>query len=158
MHVCRRVLFSEDPVSVQLASLRTLLALGADVNARGQHGDTPLHAAARSGSVDLVELFLSHGADVDARNDEGHTPLVSVRSSPIAIDPLPRVQALVRRGADINAQNLLGESLLLHYVRTSQREVVAWLLANGADPDLANHEGESPRSLAGPDGLSLAPG
>lgn len=37
--------------------------------------DTPLHAAARSGGADIVDLLLDFGADRWSRNTEGKTPL-----------------------------------------------------------------------------------
>lgn len=37
--------------------------------------DTPLHAAARSGAADIVDLLLDFGADRWSRNGEGKTPL-----------------------------------------------------------------------------------
>ncbi len=51
-----------------------LIAAGADVNARQQGGETPLHETAYSGSVDLTRLLLEHGADRSARNEQGKTP------------------------------------------------------------------------------------
>lgn len=37
--------------------------------------DTPLHAAARSGGADIVDLLLDFGADRWSRDTEGKTPL-----------------------------------------------------------------------------------
>jgi len=54
----------------------TLLSAGADVNARGEDGDTPLHYAAQYGGPVLTKLLISKGAQVDARNNDGNTPLV----------------------------------------------------------------------------------
>jgi ankyrin repeat protein len=50
---------------------RSLIAAGADVDARQQGGVTPLHEAAANGRLDLVELLLEHGADRLARDDQG---------------------------------------------------------------------------------------
>jgi ankyrin repeat protein len=51
-----------------------LIAAGADVNARQQAGNTPLHETAHAGLADLARLLLEHGADPTARDDDGHTP------------------------------------------------------------------------------------
>ena len=39
------------------------------------HKRSPLHWAAFSGHVDLVEVLLEQGAAIDARNASGQTPL-----------------------------------------------------------------------------------
>jgi len=54
---------------------RTLVAHGADVNAKQESGFTALHAAAQNGDVALVQLLLDHGADVHVRLDDGKSPL-----------------------------------------------------------------------------------
>lgn len=54
---------------------RTLLAQGADPNARQENDWTPLHGAAASGDPELVALLLAHGAIRDATNDAGKTPM-----------------------------------------------------------------------------------
>ncbi|HUB66694.1 MAG TPA: ankyrin repeat domain-containing protein [Candidatus Methylacidiphilales bacterium] len=50
-----------------------LLAHGADVNARDNHGQTPLYWAGNN--REAAELLLAHGADVNARDNKGFTPL-----------------------------------------------------------------------------------
>src|SRR4051794_40174445 len=49
-------------------TVRALLAAGADVNARitGPHSETPLHWAASSDDVAVLDLLLDSGADIEA--------------------------------------------------------------------------------------------
>jgi ankyrin repeat protein len=54
---------------------RTLIAHGADVNAKQESGFTPLHAAAQNGDVAMAQFLLDHGADAQARLDDGRTAL-----------------------------------------------------------------------------------
>jgi ankyrin repeat protein len=51
----------------------SLIAAGADVNARQQAGVTPLQEAASLGRMDLVRLLLDHGTDRSAKDDQGRT-------------------------------------------------------------------------------------
>jgi ankyrin repeat protein len=50
-----------------------LLLDGADVNASGVGGYTPLMRAAENGDMDMVRLLLGYGANVNLRNDSGKT-------------------------------------------------------------------------------------
>jgi len=55
-------------------AVRLLLLHGADANARSSDQDTPLHAAAKSGTEDTVRALLEHGACKDAANAMGNVP------------------------------------------------------------------------------------
>jgi len=50
-----------------------LIDKGADVNARGVRGVTPLHVASNYGRMEEVELLLAKGANVQAKDDTGLT-------------------------------------------------------------------------------------
>ena len=57
-------------------AVRWLLDRGANVNARGRMGRTPLHLAMeRNSSTRIGELLLERGAELEARDDLGMTPL-----------------------------------------------------------------------------------
>ena len=53
-----------------------LIASGADVNAFDINSNTPLHFAAISNSIVLIELLVNHGADLKFTNSMGQTPLM----------------------------------------------------------------------------------
>ncbi|WP_173086008.1 ankyrin repeat domain-containing protein [Phytohabitans rumicis] len=62
--------------STTAAIYALLLDRGADVTLRDERANTPLHAVARSGRAQLMELLLARGGvDLGAVNDLGQTPL-----------------------------------------------------------------------------------
>lgn len=52
-----------------------LLSIGADINARNRHGETPLYLAAQEGNIDMVSWCCKHKAQVDAINILGLTAI-----------------------------------------------------------------------------------
>ena len=58
-----------------MQTARYLVEHGADVNAAGDYGWTPLHAAAYQGLNDVIEYLVSKGANIDAKDALGQTPL-----------------------------------------------------------------------------------
>ena len=49
-----------------------LLDAGADINSQDWMGRTPLHWAAKEGSIDAVQMLLDHKANTTIKNKEGH--------------------------------------------------------------------------------------
>ena len=66
---------------IALATAKTALDLGADVNAAEVNGNTPLHVAATLGLTTVIPLLVERGAHVDTKNKSGQTPLAGVRRS-----------------------------------------------------------------------------
>jgi hypothetical protein len=56
------------------AAVGLMLDLGFPLDARGDDGATPLHAAAYAGSADTVRLLLERGADIEAVDTRWHAP------------------------------------------------------------------------------------
>ena len=51
------------------------MKLGLGVNQKDNLGETPLHLAAFSGHIEVIDLLITHGADVRIKNKAGKTPL-----------------------------------------------------------------------------------
>ena len=86
--------------------MQALLAAGADVDARTDMGNSPLHLAARGGYGEAVVQLVHSGAFVDAINRSGVTPLQMA----LAYGHLEVAHSLLRLKADIFLQNKVGES------------------------------------------------
>jgi len=56
------------------AAVRTLLAAGLPIDARGEHGGTALHWACWKGYADLVKLLIEHKASLDIKDRSFHAP------------------------------------------------------------------------------------
>jgi ankyrin repeat protein len=80
-----------------------LIAAGADVNAKGLLGMTPLHDAAQNSPKEIVELLIANGADVNAKADDGKTPL------DLAIKRNPETANLLRKHGDKTGEELKAE-------------------------------------------------
>ena len=108
-------------------------------------GETPLHEAARTGTLTTVRLLLSRSADVNALNNEKNSPLGEAvrRKSPIARGV---VRHLLKAGADANHVNLLGLTPL-HEAASAYRanlHVIRLLLNYGADVNTGDYQEDSP--------------
>jgi hypothetical protein len=88
------------------ADVQAELDGGADVTARTEYGNTPLHYAAFNGTPANIQALIAAGADVMARNEIGITPLHSAAWShnPVTIQPL------LDAGADAKAKNKEGKT------------------------------------------------
>ncbi|WP_254509131.1 ankyrin repeat domain-containing protein [Anatilimnocola floriformis] len=83
------------------ASVKVLIELGCDVNAKSTNG-TPLHIAAERGNIDAAKLLLKAGAKIDVKNDYGDTPLEHAlqRCQNVNIEEMvPIAQLLLKAGA-----------------------------------------------------------
>jgi ankyrin repeat protein len=115
-----------------LAAVRRLVGQGANVNARYEDSETPLHAAADKGHKDVVMFLIEKGGEVNAYDKRYWTPLHHAAMD--KGDPKEVVEILIKNGADVNAGKKYGEETPLHYAAEYGNKYVAELLiANGAD-------------------------
>lgn len=112
--------------------------------ARRRGGQTALHRAAFYGRVDTAELLIEYGADVNAKDRQfGSTPAHTAAAK----GALEVLKVLLDGGADPNAGSDFGQPLHLAawygHLRT-----VAMLVSRGADIDVQNSDGLTPREVA----------
>lgn len=124
-----------------------LIDAGADVKARNDSWDTPLHFAAHNVALPLIELLLKAGAEVDALDDEGNTPLhEAVKHGTHKETDV--VEALLAAGANLMARNEWGRTPLHLAIFGDNPAVIKALLDAGADLEARDDEGETPLHLA----------
>ena len=128
---------------------RALLRHGATVDAPGDLGRTPLHVAASEGrecreGQSAIDFFLEEAGEegLGWRDEDGLTPLH------VACQDSNRyaVAALLRRGADITAQDHGGDSPL--HLAVASKGVVGILLRAGAHAGAVNADGSTALHLA----------
>lgn len=113
-----------------------LIELGADVNARGVHGETALHAAVQHGAVGVVQRLLKAGADALATDEKG------IRPVDLAQMGIPELKVAFAEfepdGARVATLRL--QAMLMDY-EPPTREAVEEALLQGADPNLVLRPG-----------------
>lgn len=129
--------FIEAAERSDLELVRSLLAKGADVNARRSSFHTALMEAVSAGNVKLAGLLLDKGADVNARGPDGVTALIESVSGPTA----EGTRLLLARGADVNAKTNYGTTALIFAAMTGFADVVQLLLEHGADVNAESASG-----------------
>jgi ankyrin repeat protein len=116
-----------------------LLARGADVNLKDKFGWTPLHFAAESADVNIIELLLDKGAEVNAKDDEaGFTALHHA----VRLGKRNVAELLITRGADVNVKDKQGHTPL--YVAAGyDYQLAEFLIEKGADSSIRADSGRT---------------
>lgn len=131
--------------------LQWLLGRGFDANEPcGEGGLRLLHFAVAQWNAPMVRLLLAYGAEVDGRSAQGATPLMNVvqsGSDKKAEQQAQRIEVseqLLDAGADINAQDNSGNTVLHFCAESMNAELFLWLVKHGADTGLTNLWGKTP--------------
>jgi ankyrin repeat protein len=144
-------LLDEAVLRGDIETVRMLTTAGADVDARGVAGATPLDDAALKGQTEIARILLDHGARVDARNAWGATPLQDAALG----GHTPVAKLLIDRGADVNArESESGSTPLYSAAAMGHTDMAELLLEHGADPAIANKEGRNAARAAKDNGFT----
>jgi ankyrin repeat protein len=159
-----------------METVATLLEHGADVNAAfvGRHCETPLHWAASTDDVAVIDVLLDHGANIEAAGGviDGGAPL----SDAIAFGQWNAARRLVERGARTTLWQAAALGLMIRVKECfgvvppptademtnafwcachgGQQAVAEYLLELGADLNWAGHDGQSPLDAANRSGAA----
>lgn len=131
--------------------IQKLLDGGADVNELDETGETPLLAAALAGQTKTVDFLLQRKADHTARNDRGMTALHAAAF----VGDAEVVAYFIGDGPisvpiDINDhENKFGVTPLIVAAEENKGNVVAYLIASGADLEITERHGYTALTRAG---------
>ena len=139
--------------------VRSLLKCGADVDARGVVGLSPLQLASSRGYPDVVQCLLDHGADVKFQDDDRMTSL----SHAACAGHLEVIRMLLEHNADIHTPDKDGLAPLHSAVserysnlKGNNPQVVRFLLDHGANPDARDNKHQTPLHLVLSSSLTLS--
>lgn len=127
-----------------LATVRELLASGADPDKTGADGWSPLHSALRFGHGEIAAMLLDRGASIKAANPDGWTPLmIALRYEQEAL-----ATRMIKSGAEIDHKSNDGWTPLMLAVRNNQPSNARLLLEGGAPVDDRTKSGTTALMLA----------
>ena len=105
----------------------------------------------RGGNVERVRTLIEAGADVNVRNHKGQSALhCAAKAGFVDI-----VSLLLEHGCEVDARDRGGETPLAAALRSTVKDkakvldVVRRIANAGADADVVDHKGRSPRAIAG---------
>ena len=160
------------------AMVQFLIAHGADVNQRDRDGWTPIMTAAYLDKAEDVKILAAHGADLNAQSSQNLTALgvatqygknaAALALIELGADPAKAVgeggytplmlatanhadalvQALLKKGVDVNAKNSGGVTALMIAVANGRADMAELLMQAGANVNAQNERGDTAMSIA----------
>ena len=131
-----------DGTADKVAALRILLQHGVPYAADAQKIGEDWSFEAITGSsdkfVDIATIALDAGADAKQTARHDRNPVIL--SYELSV---PKLQLLVKHGADVHVLNERGETTLYHMVRFKKFPQALFFLQQGVDPDIAASDGQT---------------
>jgi ankyrin repeat protein len=130
--------------------VEALIAHGADERAADDTGKPPIVYAAARAKLDIVERLLGRNIDINARYQHELTLLMWASGADEKVseaDAAKVVQYLLDAGARLDDRDARGRTALMIAAEGGRAEIVALLLARGADPSLKDEGGKRAADL-----------
>jgi ankyrin repeat protein len=123
------------------SEVRVLLANGANPNAKGPLGYTPIMLIALHPNPDtaIFQMLRRAGGSIDATDNAGTTALMHACANDLASE----VSVLLAHGAKPNLTDPNGSTALMMAAEKGGEKIVPLLLAHGARVDLQNRTGQT---------------
>ncbi len=137
-HLCLGYGYDEEGKKRMSICFELLRAAGADVHARDNHGNVPLHVVAGNSSH-LVQRLIESGANLEAVSDDGKTPLHSAAG---LFGAQVTVSLLIKAGAELNARDSRGRTPL--HCAAFGAETTNVLIRAGAEVTARDNRGCTP--------------
>jgi serine/threonine protein kinase len=163
----------KDNTAANRSIAKQLMAAKVDINKQNFDGDTPLHSVVNHSNQSAIDILLSHKARTDIRNQQGNTPLIAA----IVQQRLNIVELLISRGVGVNVVDKDDKTPLMVAIDTANNnyefsnhftsqsfvdlvvpsvdlksttpKIIDLLLRKGADPNLADRDGNTALHLIG---------
>lgn len=124
-----------------LATSKALAELGANIEARGQNGETALTLLAKDKGVgEIFQWLVDSGANLEAKDGFGKSALRYALES----NSEEAVKILLKAGADKESKDEESRSILSILAESNSSQAVRILLASGADCHSEDHFGRTP--------------
>jgi hypothetical protein len=127
-------------------NVRSLIAQGANVNARRPGGSTALISAASNGRMEIVKILIEKGADVNAYDQYGRTALLRAANS---VGHIEIIKLLIDNGANMESKDEYGRTALMQAVSSARNaNAVRTLIEKGANVNAKNKMGDTALSMS----------
>ncbi|KAI0560747.1 Ankyrin repeat containing protein [Gracilaria domingensis] len=115
------------------STLKKLVESGADLEACGSSGSTPLHLAAWNGCEEAAQVLVANGANMEATSKNGRTPLMFAARR----GDSDMMNSLIDLGADVQSRDQRGRSALHFAAQSGEADAMRKLFQEGAidEPD-----------------------
>ena len=148
-----------------------LLSIGSSPNERNRQGQSPLHLAITARNLPVAQALFKAGADIYLVDNSGISPLTQVFQTPVVFadgfftgdvieardsaqntplfytvfqSQVPIAQLLLKKGANLRAQNLTGQTVLHEAVSLGNIPLAGVFLKSGADVNQTDNRGNTP--------------